>query len=162
MGADLPDNGYITIGVISDTHGHLPPAALRAFAGVEHIIHAGDIGGPEIIDNLRRIAPLTAVKGNMDGGRWTTALKATEVVDFDSVLLYVIHDLYGLDLVPEVAGMSAVICGHTHQPASAVKNGVLFLNPGSASLPRRGHPPTVAIIRIERGALMPEFVRLGG
>lgn len=158
----MPKNASIAIGVISDTHGHLAPVALQAFEGVERIVHAGDIGGPEILDRLRKVAPVSAVRGNMDGGEWTKRLRTTEVVEADPILLYLIHDLYGLDLDPDAAGIGAVICGHTHQPASEVQKGVLYLNPGSASLPRRGHPPTVAIIRVEGGALVPEFIRLDG
>ena len=148
------------IGVISDTHGHLVPAALEAFKGVDHIIHAGDIGGPEVLDRLSRLAPVTAVRGNMDAGPWASGLNPTEVIEVASLLFYVIHDRVALDLDPATAGFKAVIYGHTHQPASAIQDGVLFLNPGSASLPRRRHPPSVAVVRIQGKRLLPEFVPL--
>jgi putative phosphoesterase len=150
----------LIIGVISDTHGRLSTAALCGLEGVDRIIHAGDIGGTDVLDALARIAPVTMVRGNMDGGAWAKGLKATEVVEIGPVLLYVLHDLYGLDLEPEAAGFQAVICGHTHLPASELKNGVLYLNPGSASLPRHGHPPTVARVRVRGDRLIPEFIRL--
>lgn len=148
------------IGVISDTHGHLPPAALRSFEGVAHIIHAGDIGSPEVLAALMQVAPVSAVRGNMDGGPWTKGLSTTEAAQIGPALLYVIHDLQNLDLEPAAGGFQAVICGHTHLPAAESRNGVLYLNPGSASLPRRGHPPTVARLRIDENDLSPEFIRI--
>jgi len=148
------------VGIISDTHGHLPPSALQALSGVERIIHAGDIGGPDILDRLQQLAPVTAVRGNMDGG-WAGGLKTSEVVEIASALIYVLHDMDRLDLDPAAAGFAAVIYGHTHQPASTLQKGVLFLNPGSASLPRRRHPPTVAVIRVRENGLLSEFIQLG-
>jgi putative phosphoesterase len=150
-----------TLGVISDTHGHLPAAVLEAFKGVERIVHAGDIGGPDILEHLGRLAPVTAVRGNMDGGGWAAALNTTEAVDLGSAILYAIHDLSGLDLDPPAAGFEAVIHGHTHRPSAEYRRGVLYLNPGSASLPRHRHPPTVALIRIRDKGLLPEFIQVG-
>ncbi len=160
MQTSRPGDGLPSVGIIADTHGHLAPSAVQALRGVGRIIHAGDIGGPDILVQLRRLAPVTAVRGNTDGGSWAGSLKTTEVVGMASALFYVIHDRAGLDLDPVAAGFGAVIYGHTHQPASAVVDGVLFLNPGSASLPRRSHPPTVAVIRIDGGRLLPEFVQI--
>ena len=150
----------ICIGVISDTHGHLPAAVLRSFEGVTHIIHAGDIGSPEVLAALMQVAPVSAVRGNMDGGPWTKDLKATEAAQIGPVLVYVIHDLQNLELDPAAGGFQAVVCGHTHLPAAASRHGVLYLNPGSASLPRRGHPPTVVRLRLDRRGLSPEFIRI--
>jgi hypothetical protein len=125
-----------TVGVISDTHGLLRPEALEALAGVDLIVHAGDIGAPEIIDALRRIAPVHAIRGNVDRGAWADEFSPTEIVEVDGQSLYVLHDLHELDLDPAVAGFRVVISGHTHDPAVAEKRGVVYLNPGSAG-PRR-------------------------
>lgn len=105
-----------TIGVISDTHGLLRPEALDALKGSEHIIHAGDIGGPEILDRLGEIAPVTAVRGNVDHGAWTLKIRETEVVEVESVSIYVLHILEKLDLKPQAAGIKVVVYGHSHVP----------------------------------------------
>ncbi|HEX2441749.1 MAG TPA: metallophosphoesterase family protein [Methylomirabilota bacterium] len=125
-----------TVGVISDTHGLLRPEAVAALAGVERIVHAGDIGSPEVIAALARIAPVSAVRGNNDRERWAADIPQTEVVEVGGVSLYVLHDLHELDLDPRVAGFGAVIAGHSHQPKLHERDGVLYLNPGSAG-PRR-------------------------
>jgi len=138
-----------TVGVISDTHGRLNPNAADALKGVDAIIHAGDVGGPDILTALERIAPVSAVKGNMDGGAWTRDLPNADVVSFGQTLLYVLHDLHKLDLDPESSGFKVVISGHTHQAAATRKNGVLYLNPGSATQPRYGSAISVALMRIE-------------
>jgi len=122
--------------VISDTHGLLRPEAVAALAGVERIVHAGDIGSPEVIAALARIAPVSAVRGNNDRERWAADIPQTEVVEVGGVSLYVLHDLHELDLDPRVAGFGAVIAGHSHQPKLHERDGVLYLNPGSAG-PRR-------------------------
>jgi putative phosphoesterase len=124
------------IGVISDTHGLLRPQALKALEGVELIIHAGDIGNPQILRLLARIAPVHAVRGNTDRGAWAADLPPTRVVEVGGLHLYVLHELFTLDLDPAAAGLAAVIFGHSHSPHLERKNGVLFLNPGSAG-PRR-------------------------
>jgi putative phosphoesterase len=124
------------IGLISDTHGLIRDEALRSLAGADHIIHAGDIVKPEILDRLRGMAPLTAVRGNNDRGDWANALPEYEVVEFGKVLVYVRHDRAELDIDPAAAGFRVVVCGHSHQPAVDTREGVLYVNPGSAG-PRR-------------------------
>ena len=124
------------LGVISDTHGLVRPEAVAALAGVERILHAGDIGNREVLDALARVAPVTAVRGNNDRGGWASDIPETEVVEVGGVSLYVLHDLHELDLDPRAAGFAAVIAGHSHQPRVEARDGVLYLNPGSAG-PRR-------------------------
>lgn len=128
------------IGVISDTHGLLRPEALAALQSVDRIVHAGDVGSPEVLQRLAAIAPVTAVRGNNDRGPWADALPLTDVLDVDGALLYVIHDVTELDLDPRAAGMAAVIAGHSHQPLAEERDGVLYFNPGSAG-PRRFRLP---------------------
>ena len=149
-------DGFI-VGIISDTHGHLPPEVAEAFAGVDLIIHAGDIGNNEVLEALRAIAPVHAVRGNMDGG-WAHDLPVTEVVEVGEVLIYVLHDAYLLNLDPAAAGFVAVINGHTHRAAVEKRKGVLFLNPGSAS--PHSSSGTVALLRIRGTSLVPEVVEL--
>ncbi len=128
------------LGVISDTHGLLRPEALEALEGVDLIVHAGDIGTPRVTDALRELAPVFAIRGNVDRGIWIDDFSATEIVEVDDVLLYVLHDLEQLDLDPEAAGFRVVIHGHTHDPEVAERQGVIYLNPGSAG-PRRQRLP---------------------
>jgi putative phosphoesterase len=149
-------DGFL-VGIISDTHGHLPPEVAEAFAGVDLIIHAGDIGNNEVLEALRSIAPVHAVRGNMDGG-WAHDLPVTEVVEVGEVLIYVLHDAYLLNLDPAAAGFVAVINGHTHRAAVEKRKGVLFLNPGSAS--PHSSSGTVALLRIRGTSLVPEVVEL--
>jgi uncharacterized protein len=135
-----------TIGVISDTHGMLRTTVYHALHGVDLIIHAGDVGSLEVLKALREIAPVYAVRGNMDGGKLGIILSPTEVVDINGTLFYVLHDLGYLDLDPAAAGFSGVIYGHTHKPAQNEKNGVIYLNPGSAGPKRFKLPVTLAIV----------------
>jgi putative phosphoesterase len=135
------------IGVISDTHGLLRPEAVASLRGSEHIIHAGDIGSPEIIPQLEKIAPVTAIRGNVDTETWARRFAETEVVELGGVHIYVIHDVNGLDLNPKAAGFAAVISGHSHQPKQETKDGVLYFNPGSAG-PRRFKLP-ISVGRLE-------------
>jgi putative phosphoesterase len=123
------------VGVISDTHGLLRGEAIHALRGAEQIIHAGDIGGLEILEKLGEIAPVTAVRGNVDGD-WASSIPLSEVVEVEGVSIYVLHILQRLDLKPEAAGFGVVVYGHSHEPRQEVKNGVLYFNPGSAG-PRR-------------------------
>lgn len=139
------------IGVISDTHGLLRPEALEALNGSDHIVHAGDVGDREILDQLRTIAPLTAVRGNVDRGSWARALPKTEVLEVERTAIYVIHILSELDLKPESAGFRVVIYGHSHMPKQETKNGVIFFNPGSAGPTRFRLPVTVGRLTIEHG-----------
>ena len=149
------------VGVISDTHGLLRPEALAALHGSEYIIHAGDVGKTEILDQLRAIAPVTAVRGNIDHGAWADLLPEREVVELAGVAIYVLHDLQLLDLDPSAAGFMAVISGHTHQPRSELKKGVLYLNPGSAG-PRRFHLPiSLGVLRIEKRSVSAEIIAIG-
>jgi putative phosphoesterase len=135
------------IGVISDTHGLLRPEALAALAGVEHIIHAGDIGSPDILPRLQEVAPVTAIRGNVDTQAWARALPAWEVVTLAGRTIYVIHDLGDLDLDPAAAGVDMVVSGHSHMPKVETRQGVVYLNPGSAG-PRRFRLP-VAVARVD-------------
>ena len=150
----------IQIGVISDTHGLLRPAAVAALAGSTLIIHAGDVGKPEILTALREVAPVVAVRGNVDRGAWAWELPETEVVEIEQARLYVLHDLMMLDLDPTAAGFQAVISGHSHQPSLEHRDGVLYLNPGSAGPRRFTLPISVALVRIEGAALEIQLVEL--
>ncbi len=152
--------GQSTIGVLSDTHGLLRPEVLPALAGVNHILHAGDIGKPEILDALREIAPVTAIRGNIDRSGPCAALPATEAVELSGHLFYLIHALPDLDLNPQAAGISAVIYGHSHKPSITWKNGVLYLNPGSAGPRRFSLPITLALLHLEDRVLRPELITL--
>jgi putative phosphoesterase len=148
------------IGVISDTHGLVRPQALRALRGADLIVHAGDVGTPEVLDALRAIAPVVAVRGNNDRGRWANALAETEVVKQSGRALYVLHDVNELDVDPRAAGYDAVIAGHSHQPRVERRDGVLYLNPGSAGPRRFRLPVSVARIRIDARRLQAEIVTL--
>jgi len=150
----------MTIGVISDTHGLLRPEALAALAGVQHILHAGDVGDAEILDRLRAIAPVTAIRGNIDEGGACGHLPPVEVVDLGGVSFYLLHDGKTLDLDPAAAGFAAVISGHSHRPAIVWRKGVLFFNPGSAGPRRFQLPVTVGKIRLAGVLLYPEILRL--
>jgi putative phosphoesterase len=135
------------VGIISDTHGLLRPEAVELLRGSEHIIHAGDIGAPEIIPELEKMAPVTAIRGNIDTQAWACRFAETEVVEWAGVFFYVIHDAKALDLNPKAAGFAAVISGHSHKPKQEVKDGVLYFNPGSAG-PRRFKLP-ISVGRLE-------------
>ncbi len=136
--------GAAVIGVISDTHGLLRPAALDALAGSELIIHAGDVGKPEILDQLGAIAPVIAVRGNIDNSGWASALPKTAAVETSAASIYVLHDVHDLDLDPRSAGFHIVISGHSHKPGRVERGGVMYLNPGSAGPRRFKLPITVA------------------
>ena len=148
------------IGVISDTHGLLRPQAVAALKGVELIIHAGDIGEPGILEALERIAPVQAVRGNTDRGEWARKLPLTQVVEVGEVQLYVLHEIFTLDLEPQAAGFAGVLFGHSHRPHLERKNGVLYLNPGSAGPRRFTLPVTLAYLEVQGRTLHPEFVPL--
>ena len=136
----------MTIGVISDTHGLVRPAAIEALRGSELIIHCGDVGDPSVLAALRALAPVHAVRGNNDKGAWAAQLPCSEVVEAGSQMLYVLHDVADLDLEPAAAGFAAVLAGHSHRPSVERRRGVLYVNPGSAG-PRRFKLP-IAIAQL--------------
>ena len=140
-------------GVISDTHGLLRPEALELLRGSDHIIHAGDIGAPEIVPALQRLAPVTAIRGNIDTQTWAQRFPETEVLELDGLYFYIVHDLHALDLNPRAAGFAAVISGHSHQPKQEVKDRVLYFNPGSAGPRRFKLPVSVGRLAIENGTV---------
>jgi putative phosphoesterase len=150
------------IGVISDTHGLLRPEALAHLRGSDHIIHAGDIGSPEIVPKLREIAPVTAIRGNIDTQPWAREFPETEVVELAGKSIYIIHDVNALDLNPHGAGFTALISGHSHQPKQEVKNGVLYFNPGSAGPRRFKLPVTMGRLEITRDHVRVEIVEISG
>ena len=156
----MNDIQTIRIGLISDTHGRLNDSVHDVFDGTDLIIHAGDVGSPEILNDLRRIAPLIAVRGNMDAGQWAKHLPSFELIEIGNHWVYVLHDLVHLDLEPSAAGIDAVISGHLHKPSLSKKNDVLFINPGSASLPRYHQPATVALFFIDPHSLDVQFIEL--
>jgi putative phosphoesterase len=134
----------VKLGLISDTHGLLRDEAVQALAGSELIIHAGDVGKPEILVALKLLAPLVAVRGNVDTGAWASALPLTAVAEAGGSLIYVIHDIHTLGLDPAAAGFGIVVSGHSHKPGSEERGGVLYVNPGSAGPRRFKLPITVA------------------
>jgi hypothetical protein len=148
------------IGVISDTHGLLRPEAVRALRGVELILHAGDIGKPEVLDGLRAIAPVVAIRGNNDNGTWARALPATEVALVGAAAFYLVHDVAELDLDPAAARFAAVISGHSHRPSQSVRDGVLYLNPGSAGPRRFSLPVSLATLTVRGEAVRPRLIEL--
>ncbi len=150
----------MTIGVISDTHGLLRPEAVAALHGSDLILHAGDVGNREILDRLRTIAPTVAVRGNVDTAVWATALPMTDVVEMGGLCLYMLHDRAALDLDPRAAGFAAVIFGHSHRPVAEMRDGVLFLNPGSAGPRRFSLPVTIARLTVSGGMISHEIVEL--
>ena len=150
------------IGVISDTHGLLRPEALNALRGSQHIIHAGDVGDPEILDKLAAVAPLTAIRGNVDKGAWARKLPETGVVEIGGISIYVLHDRGTLDLKPEAAGFNVVIYGHSHVPKQETQNGVLYFNPGSAGPRRFKLPVSVGRLLIEGRKVRAEIVTVAG
>ena len=150
----------IRIGVISDTHGLLRPEAVAALAAVDHILHAGDVGDPAILDRLRAIAPLTAIRGNIDEDGPCSSLPSTEVVELGGVTFYMLHSVAELDLDPVAAGFAAVISGHSHKPLIERRKGVLYFNPGSAGPRRFSLPVSLGILTIRDSALHPELVTL--
>ena len=148
------------IGVISDTHGLLRPQAVKALEGVELIIHAGDIGDPKILRALERIAPVHAVRGNTDRADWAAKLPNIRLVEVGGTLIWVLHELFSLDLDPAAAGFAAVIYGHSHRPHQERKNGVLYLNPGSAGPRRFTLPVSLALLKIAGNSLEPQLIEL--
>ncbi len=147
MSMEHNENGY-RIGVISDTHGMLRSGVTEAFQGVDLILHAGDIDRPRVLKALKEIAPVKAVRGNMDRGEWAAPLPVTEVVEIGDTTVYMIHNIHEMDLDPSGAGFQVVIFGHSHRSEIEEKRGVLFLNPGSAGPRRFNYPITAAVLEI--------------
>jgi putative phosphoesterase len=159
-GASAPPRGR-RFGLLSDTHGLLRPETWDALAGVEALVHAGDVGAPEILEALTARLPLTAVRGNVDRGAWAESLPADATVQLGGVWVHVLHDLGGLDLDPAAAGLGVVVHGHTHVPRVERRRGVLYVNPGSCGPRRFSLPVTVAVLTVtDRGAVDAAIVPL--
>jgi putative phosphoesterase len=148
------------IGIISDTHGLIRKSVVKSFKDVDLIVHAGDVGKPEVLETLQAIARVYPVRGNVDGGKWADNLPFTEAVKVGQVYLYVLHDVNALDLDPVAAGFNAVISGHSHIPEIEERNGVLFLNPGSAGPKRLKYPVSIAFLYINGVSMDAEIVEL--
>jgi hypothetical protein len=151
------------VGLISDTHGLLRPEAVAFLRGSDRIVHAGDIGGADVLTALNTLAPVTAVRGNNDRGRWAKAIVETEVLQVDDVFIYVIHDIHDvaeLDLDPMAAGFHVVVSGHSHRPSVQERNGVLYVNPGSAGPRRFKLPIAVAELEIAGPSVKAKLVEL--
>lgn len=146
-----------TIGVISDTHGLLRPEAKQHLSGVDHIIHAGDIGGPDVIAELEKIAPVTAIKGNIDKEAWAAPYSDDETIKLAGRLIYVLHNRHDLGLDPKVAGFDIVISGHSHKPNIETIDGVLYLNPGSAGPRRFTLPIALALLELTDDTIHPRL-----
>ncbi len=148
------------IGVISDTHGLLREQAVSRLQGCDMILHAGDIGSPSVLEELRRIAEVVAVRGNVDTGAWAGELEEVEYVNVEDRELCILHNIDRLDLDPAAAGIDVVVYGHSHKPVAEWKAGVLYLNPGSAG-PRRFHlPVSMAVLRVGAEGVSAELIEL--
>lgn len=154
---ERPDRKTLRVGLISDTHGLLRPQAVEALRGADHILHAGDLGDPRILEALRALAPVTAVRGNTDRA---PDLPLRQLVELGGLSFYLLHDLAHLDLEPRAAGVSVVVSGHSHKPLLEERGGVLWANPGSAGPRRFQLPVTVALLRISGGRVAGELVYL--
>jgi len=150
----------LRIGLISDTHGLLRPEALDFLAGSDHIIHGGDIGGPDILEHLGTLAPLTVVRGNNDTAGWARSIPETARLELGGVRLFVIHDLKALDIAPAAAGVRVVVAGHSHKPSCTEHSGVLYVNPGSAGRRRFSLPISAGELLIENGQVTVKLVTL--
>jgi putative phosphoesterase len=150
------------LGLISDTHGLLREEALRALQGSELILHAGDVGKREILEKLKAIAPVIAVRGNVDVDDWCKELPNTTTVEAGDISIYMLHNLWELDLKPEAAGISLVISGHTHKPVRSERKGVVYINPGSAGPRRFDLPITLGRLDLSGGAWNYELIDLEG
>jgi putative phosphoesterase len=148
------------IGVISDTHGLLRPEAVAALAGVDHILHAGDVGDAAILNELRKIAPVTAIRGNVDTSGICAELPATDFIELAGKVFYLVHSVYWLDINPIVAGVAVVVSGHSHKPEIEMRGCVMYLNPGSAGPRRFKLPVTIAMVEVVRGAVTARIVEL--
>jgi putative phosphoesterase len=158
--ATAPTPRRYRVGLISDTHGLLRPQALDFLRGSDYIVHGGDVGSPAILDELRAIAPVTAVRGNNDKGPWAVALAETEFLKVGEVLIYALHDLAQLTIDPAAKGVDVVVSGHSHRPKVEERNGVLYINPGSAGPRRFKLPIAVAVLTIVGRSIQPRIVEL--
>jgi putative phosphoesterase len=152
--------GDLLVGVISDTHGLLRPQAIEALRGSDLIIHAGDVGTPDLLDPLRALAPLRVVRGNVDTGAWARLLPMTESIEVGEVKFHMLHDIAQLDCDPAAAGFAAVVFGHSHRPLIETRDGVLYLNPGSAGPRRFDLPISLARVRVSGREISPELIEL--
>jgi len=150
----------VFVGVISDTHGLLRPEAVAALRGSDYIIHAGDIGDASILKTLAEVAPVTAIRGNVDREAWARKIFSTNVLEAGGISIYVLHNIQELDLEPEAAGFGVVVYGHSHVPKQETKNGVLYFNPGSAGPRRFRLPVTMGRLKIQGGRVSGEIVEI--
>jgi len=150
----------VRIGLISDTHDLLRPEAARALSGSTHIVHAGDICAPHVLDELRRIAPVTAVRGNNDFGPWASALPETHLLRLEGIAILIVHDLATLRVDPVEAGAQVVVCGHSHRPKAEHRDGVLYVNPGSAGPRRFRLPISLGHLVVRSGRIEADLVDL--
>lgn len=148
------------IGIVSDSHGLLRPSVLEQLQGVDHILHGGDVGPESILADLRKIAPVTVVRGNVDREPWCSRIRTYELIEFEQVKVWMIHDLAQLDLMPESAGISLVVYGHSHAPSCEVKNGVTYLNPGSIGPRRFSLPISMARMKVSGAHYEIELIKL--
>lgn len=144
------------VGIISDTHGALHPGVFRAFKDLDCILHAGDIGGHEILRSLGSLAPVTAVRGNTDIDHWAQSLPLRETVQIEDTLIYLVHRPQDIDIDPVAAGVSIIIYGHTHRAATETENDVLFMNPGTT----RSRPCSIGILTIDGANATPTILPL--
>lgn len=161
MLSSLPSKDKYLIGVISDTHGLVRPEALKTLRGVDLIIHAGDIGKPQVLEALRSVAPVCAVRGNNDKEEWAQEIPETEVVEIGDLRLYALHALPELNLDPAASGFDVVISGHSHRPSIERRNGVLYVNPGSAGPRRFKLPVSVALLKVHGKSCKARILELG-
>jgi putative phosphoesterase len=150
------------LGIISDTHGLLRPAALLAMRGANIIMHAGDIGDPQILPQLKKLAPVVAIRGNIDTAEWAKDLPVTATANAGKTKIFVLHDVHALEMQPATAGFSIVVSGHSHNPAERIHKGVLYINPGSAGPRRFKLPSTVARIDLSCSPWKVEFIDVSG
>jgi len=149
-----------TIGIISDTHGLLRPEAVEAMQGVDTIVHAGDIGKEIVLDKLRAVAPVIAVRGNMDSAGWANTLRKTEIIELHKTKIYVTHDINSIYIDPSSSRIQVVISGHTHRPSIGRHNSVLYINPGSAGPRRFTLPVSTALLNIRGNSLDAKIITL--
>jgi putative phosphoesterase len=150
----------LRIGVVSDTHGLLRPEALVALREADHILHAGDVGSPAVLAGLRQVAPVTAIRGNIDTEGPCAELPTTEIVELGGWFFYLVHSAADMDISPAAAGVGAVISGHSHRASAEYRSGVLYLNPGSIGPRRFSLPVTLAWVLVSEGGLVHEIVKL--